>query len=45
MLCKNEHIYDKISVRVPYIPGVNDSMENIRETARFVRDTALVKHS
>lgn len=32
-----------IVIRVPIVPGMNDSVENIRETARFVRDLACVE--
>jgi pyruvate formate lyase activating enzyme len=36
-LCTSAAAAGKITVRIPCIPGVNDSPENIRETAKFVR--------
>jgi pyruvate formate lyase activating enzyme len=36
-LCMAPGTAGKITVRIPCIPGVNDSPENIGETARFVR--------
>jgi pyruvate formate lyase activating enzyme len=35
-LCMSADTAGKITVRIPCIPGVNDSPENIRETAEFV---------
>jgi pyruvate formate lyase activating enzyme len=36
-LCMSAATTGKITVRIPCIPGVNDSLENIRETAEFVK--------
>jgi pyruvate formate lyase activating enzyme len=36
-LCMSAATAGKITVRIPCIPGVNDSPENIRETAEFAR--------
>ncbi|MDR1175107.1 MAG: glycyl-radical enzyme activating protein [Treponema sp.] len=36
-LCMSAATARRITIRIPCIPGVNDSPENIRETAEFVR--------
>jgi len=34
-LCKMDNVIDKIAIRVPCIPGVNDDIGSIREIAQF----------
>jgi pyruvate formate lyase activating enzyme len=40
-LCALEGMAEKITVRVPCIPGVNDRVEDLREIALFVRDLGI----
>jgi pyruvate formate lyase activating enzyme len=36
LLCISENMANKITVRIPCIPGINDDPENIRDTAEYV---------